>query len=336
MVTKSNRAARSFRVLGAACAAALATTFAGAFAARGVFADDCPWKKSSSGGTETAASCGAKGSKKTIVETAVEAGSFKTLAAALGAAGLVETLSGKGPFTVFAPTDEAFAKLPAGTVENLLKPENKALLTSILTYHVVAGCVPSSEAKKLDYARTVQGQHVQIEKREGRLTVGGARVVKADVYASNGVIHVIDAVMLPNSSDIVATAVAAGSFKTLAQALAAANLVEALKGKGPFTVFAPTDEAFAKLPEGTIATLLQPENREKLAAVLKYHVVAGKIYAADAVEAKKATTLLGAPLSVAKTESGVSINGARVVRANVDASNGVIHVIDTVLLPPST
>lgn len=326
MVTKWTKTARSVGVLGVA-AAALAWT--------SVRADDCPWKKSCSSKTETAASCGSKASK-TIVETAVEAGSFKTLAAALGAAGLVETLSGKGPFTVFAPTDEAFAKLPAGTVENLLKPENKAVLTSILTYHVVAGRVPSSEAMKLAYAQTVQGQHVQIAREKEGLTVGGARVVKADIYASNGVIHVIDRVILPNSADIVATAVAAGSFKTLAQALSAANLVEALKGSGPFTVFAPTDEAFAKLPEGTVASLLQPENREKLVAVLKYHVVPGKVYAAQAIEAKTANTLLGAPVSVAKAECGVRVNDARVVRANVDASNGVIHVIDAVLLPPST
>jgi len=136
-----------------------------------------------------------KAETKNIVETAVAAGSFKTLAAALQAAGLVETLSGKGPFTVFAPTDEAFAKLPAGTVEALLKDKQK--LTAILTYHVVAGNVPSSEVVKLTSAKTVNGQDVKIQVMDGKVMVNNAHVVKADVKASNGVIHVIDTVILP-------------------------------------------------------------------------------------------------------------------------------------------
>jgi uncharacterized surface protein with fasciclin (FAS1) repeats len=130
-----------------------------------------------------------------IVETAVAAGSFKTLAAALQAAGLVETLSGKGPFTVFAPTDEAFAKLPAGTVEALLKDKEK--LSAILTYHVVAGNVPSSEVVKMTSAKTVNGQDVKIKVMDGKVMVNNAQVVKADVKATNGVIHVIDTVILP-------------------------------------------------------------------------------------------------------------------------------------------
>ena len=136
-----------------------------------------------------------KAETKNIVETAVAAGSFKTLAAALQAAGLVETLSGKGPFTVFAPTDEAFAKLPAGTVEALLKDKQK--LTAILTYHVVAGNVPSSEVVKLTSAKTVNGQDVKIQVMDGKVMVNNAHVVKADVKANNGVIHVIDTVILP-------------------------------------------------------------------------------------------------------------------------------------------
>ncbi len=135
--------------------------------------------------------------KKDIVDTAVSAGSFKTLAAALQAAGLVETLKGKGPYTVFAPTDEAFAKLPKGTVEDLLKPENKAKLTAILTYHVVAGKVMAAEVVKLNSAKTVQGQSVRIKAHDGSVMVDGANVVKTDIETSNGVIHVIDSVILP-------------------------------------------------------------------------------------------------------------------------------------------
>lgn len=135
--------------------------------------------------------------KKDIVDTAVSAGSFKTLAAALQAAGLVDTLKGKGPFTVFAPTDAAFAKLPAGTVESLLKPENKAKLQAILTYHVVAGSVGSSDVVKLKSAKTVNGQSVSISTANGGVSIDGAKVVQADIAASNGVIHVIDSVILP-------------------------------------------------------------------------------------------------------------------------------------------
>ena len=134
---------------------------------------------------------------KDIVDTAVAAGSFKTLATALEAAGLVDTLKGAGPFTVFAPTDEAFAKLPAGTLEMLLKPENKAKLQRILTYHVVAGKVMAADVVKLRSAKAVSGDTMTIN-TTGGVMVDKARVVKTDVVASNGVIHVIDAVILPN------------------------------------------------------------------------------------------------------------------------------------------
>ncbi len=136
-------------------------------------------------------------SKKDIVETAVAAGNFKTLAAALQAAGLVDTLKGAGPFTVFAPTDEAFAKLPAGTVEDLLKPENKQKLISILTYHVVAGDVMANDVVKLSEAKTLNGKEVKIMVEGGKVMVDGANVTKTDIKCSNGVIHVIDSVLLP-------------------------------------------------------------------------------------------------------------------------------------------
>lgn len=139
-------------------------------------------------------------SNGTIVDTAVEAGTFKTLVAAVQAAGLVETLNGDGPFTVFAPTDEAFAKLPAGTVEELLKPENKDKLVAVLTYHVVPGKVMASDVVKLNEAKTVQGQDVQIRTSNGKVMIDGAQVIQADVETSNGVIHVIDAVIIPQTS----------------------------------------------------------------------------------------------------------------------------------------
>jgi len=132
-----------------------------------------------------------------IIDTAIAAGSFKTLAAAVGAAGLVETLKGPGPFTVFAPTDDAFAKLPAGTVESLVKPENKAKLASILTYHVVAGKVTAAEVTKMASAKTVNGQSAKISTTGGKVLIDAATVTTADIMCDNGVIHVIDAVIMP-------------------------------------------------------------------------------------------------------------------------------------------
>ena len=142
----------------------------------------------------------ARATNQDVVDTAVDAGQFKTLATALKAAGLVETLKRPGPFTVFAPNDEAFAKLPAGTVENLLKPENKAKLTAILTYHVVPGAVKAEQVTKLNEAKTVNGAMVKVSSDAGRVMINDATVVKADIAASNGVIHVIDKVILPPES----------------------------------------------------------------------------------------------------------------------------------------
>ena len=144
-----------------------------------------------------AANMSAVAADQDIVETAMAAGSFKTLAKALQAADLVETLKGAGPFTMFAPTDEAFAKLPAGTLEALLKPENKAKLQRILTAHVVAGKVMAADVVKISSAKAVSGDMLTIASRNGGVTVDGAKVVKTDISASNGVIHVLDSVILP-------------------------------------------------------------------------------------------------------------------------------------------
>jgi uncharacterized surface protein with fasciclin (FAS1) repeats len=139
----------------------------------------------------------AKKNKKDIVDTAMDAGQFSTLVAAVKAAGLVETLKGEGPFTVFAPTDDAFAKLPEGTVDELLKPENKDRLVAVLTYHVVAGKVKAADVVKLETAKTVEGQSVKIKVKGGKVMIDSAQVIKTDIMASNGVIHVIDSVILP-------------------------------------------------------------------------------------------------------------------------------------------
>lgn len=267
-----------------------------------------------------------------IVETAIGAGKFKTLCAALEAADLVEELEGKGPFTVFAPTDEAFDKLGSATLAELLKPENKARLRAILTYHVVPARVLSEDARTMA-APTANGQRLDLVAKNGTVRVDKATVIMADVLASNGVIHAIDTVLIPSEQTVVEVAMQAGSFQTLCKLLKAADWVEPLNGGGPFTVFAPTDEAFAKVDPATLESLLLPENKAKLAEILKYHVVKGRVFSDQAVKAGAAKTAQGENVHVTSKNGNVMINGAKVIKPDVDASNGVIHVIDTVLMP---
>ena len=271
--------------------------------------------------------------RRDLVETAVAAGDFKTLVAAVQAAGLVDTLKQQGPFTVFAPTDAAFAALPEGTLQMLLRPENKRQLQAVLTYHVVPGRVSARTAFGLNNANTVNGARLTIGRQEGRLVVGGANLVATDIACSNGVIHVIDRVLLPEQGGIPAVAQQAGQFNTLLAAASAAGLVEVLAGDGPLTVFAPTDEAFEKLPPGTVESLLEPENKAQLVRVLKYHVLSGRVYAEQAAAAEQANTLLGRTVATAVTADGLRINDALVTAPDLETANGVIHVIDSVLLP---
>ncbi len=253
------------------------------------------------------------------------------------AADLVETLQGEGPFTVFAPTDDAFAKLPAGTLEDLLKPENKQMLTDILLYHVVAGKVMASDVVNLTEAMTVFGKNVAVKVDGSKVFINDAEVIITDIEASNGIIHVIDTVILPPAEekvmDIVDTAVADGRFTTLVAAVQAAGLVDTLKGEGPFTVFAPTDDAFAKLPAGTIDELLKAENKQQLTDILLYHVMAGKVMAESVTDGLIADSALGTSLFFKLDMGNAYINEAQIIITDIETSNGVIHVIDTVILP---
>ncbi len=287
----------------------------------------------------TPAPAAAEPAPQDIVDIAVADGRFTTLVAAVQAAGLVETLKGPGPFTVFAPTDDAFAKLPAGTVEGLLAEPEK--LKDILLYHVVPGRVLAADVVNLTAADTALGQPITIKVDAGKVMINDATVIITDIEASNGVIHVIDTVILPPApaaaepapQDIVDIAVADGRFTTLVAAVQAAGLVETLKGPGPFTVFAPTDDAFAKLPAGTVEGLLAEP--EKLKDILLYHVVPGRVLAADVVNLTAADTALGQPITIKVDAGKVMINDATVIITDIEASNGVIHVIDTVILPPA-
>ena len=298
--------------------------------------------------TEIAASLSSPEVTKTIVDIAVEDGRFETLVAALQAADLVSTLSGEGPFTVFAPTDDAFAALPDGVVAGLL--EDIPSLTEVLTYHVVSGTVLAETVVGLTSAATLQGEEVTIEVIDpnrppltiGNVMIDGATVLITDIIGSNGVIHVIDSVILPTeiaaslsspevTKTIVDIAVEDGRFETLVAALQAADLVSTLSGEGPFTVFAPTDDAFAALPEGTVDNLLA--DIPALTNVLTYHVVAGSVLAEQVAGLSSAKTLQGSDVGVSVMGGNVIIDNAMVVIADIIGSNGVIHVIDKVLLP---
>lgn len=282
---------------------------------------------------DTAAKRTATRSSDDIVTTAINAGNFTTLVTAVKAAGLVETLQGEGPFTVFAPTDEAFAKLPQKTIADLLKPENKDQLTRILTFHVVAGNYPAKKVVKASSLDAVSGDTLEISTENG-VMISGARVTSTDITCSNGVIHVIDTVMLPPARpNIVELAQSAGTFGTLLAAAEAAGLVPALTGKGPLTVFAPTDAAFAKLPEGTVASLLKPENKAKLKAILLYHVVSGNVDARSAVIAGTAETLQGSSIEFGIDNGRLTVDGANIIGTDLKASNGTVHIIDSVILP---
>ena len=287
------------------------------------------------GGSASASTASRSGGDQNIVQTAIAAGNFKTLSSLLTKAGLVDSLSTGGPFTVFAPTDAAFAKVPKATLDALAA--NPARLKSVLLYHVVPGRVTAADVVKVNSAKTLEGRSLAIKVVDGSVFVDGAKVTTPDVTASNGVIHVIDSVLVPKTApaapakNIVQTAIAAGQFKTLASLLQKAGLAGTLQGKGPFTVFAPTDAAFAKVPKATLDALAK--NKAKLRAVLLYHVVKGKVTAAQAMKLRSAKSLQGKSLSIRVHGSKLLVGGATVTKADVDASNGVIHVINKVLIP---
>ena len=280
-----------------------------------------------------------KETKQSIAEIAVDGG-FNTLVAALDAADLVETLSGDGTFTVFAPTDDAFAALPEGMLEELLvDPET---LKQILLYHVVGDVVMAETVVTLDEAETLEGSMVAIDVVDGNVFLNDSQVTSTDIEASNGVVHVIDKVLVPvmqeavsnetlEESKSIAEIAVAGGFNTLVAALSAADLVETLSGDGAFTVFAPTDDAFVALPEGMLEGLLA--DTESLTQILLYHVVGDVVMADTVVTLDEAETLEGSKVEIEVVDGKVFVNDSQVTSTDIEASNGVIHVIDKVLVP---
>jgi len=262
-----------------------------------------------------------------IIETAADAGTFQTLIAAVDAAGLTSTLQGPGPYTVFAPTDQAFNALPDGTVEALLADQEA--LSEVLLYHVVPGRIMAADLSDGQIVQTADGREFRVT-ISSDARVNGVNVSTTDVEASNGVIHVIDAVLIP-VEDNVDTAIGAG-FETLVAAVQAAGLEDALRDpEARYTIFAPTDEAFDALPEGTLEALL--DDPEALAQILLYHVVDGRVFAGDLVDGMEATTLQGETVTIS-LNGGAQVNGTSIIATDVFTANGVVHVIDAVLLPP--
>lgn len=278
----------------------------------------------------------------TVVDIAASDESFSTLVAAVEAAGLVETLSGEGPFTVFAPTDEAFnAALEAlGMSADELLADTE-LLTEVLTYHVVPGNLMAADVLEQNLLETVEGSYALAYAGEEGAFINNAQIVNTDIEASNGVVHVIDAVILPPSYESEAEAsivdIAAGDeqFSTLVAAVSEAGLAETLAERGPFTVFAPTDEAFAAALEAlgiTAEELLA--DRETLTSILLYHVALGA-QDAEAVTGRSSLPMLSGDVASIEVRDGSAyIDEAQIVATDIEASNGIIHVIDAVLLPP--
>ena len=266
---------------------------------------------------------------QSISQTAAATSQLSTLVSALNAAELTATLNGSGPFTVFAPVNSAFAALPADVVQRLLETGNRSILTKVLTFHVVPGRITASQLQNGQTLTTVEGTTLPVSISNGVVTVGGARVTTADINASNGVVHLIDGVLL-GSLDIVDNAIVRG-FSSLVGAVQAANLVTPLRG-GNLTVFAPTNAAFAAIPGGA------PTSASVLASVLQLHVVGTRALSTQLTNGQQLPTLLsGNSLTVGLINNGVRLTGpknfAQVVTPNIVAKNGVIHVIDTVLLP---
>ena len=266
-----------------------------------------------------------------IPTNAAGTGVHDSLVAALAHANLVSTLEGTGPFTVFAPTDQAFAD--AGIdLADFDTPEENDTLANILLYHVIAGSVASNAVTDGMLATMANGDRAKFGLDAGTVSIGTATVTTADVQASNGIIHVIDQVLMP-PADLTTIAMGTGIHDTLVSAVMQADLVPTLTGPGPFTLFAPTDQAFAQAGIDLVS-LDSPEGKVLLEEILLYHVISGDMPSTDIDECMINETVNGQPLAFS-LENGVMVNDANVSLADVVASNGIIHVIDKVLMPPA-
>jgi len=273
---------------------------------------------------------------QTVVDIIVNSPDHNTLEAAVIAADLADDLSGPGPFTVFAPTDAAFAALPAGTVDALLA-DPSGDLTNILLYHVLGLQALSTDLVDGMLVTTLQGEEIMVTINADGVFINEAQVTAADITTENGVVHVIDAVLLPPvmpTNTIMDIVTNSADHNTLEAALVASGLNETLANPGDFTLFAPTDGAFALLPAGTVETLLA-DPTGALVDILLYHALTGTVMSTDLLDGLTVPTIQGSNVLVTINADGVFINDAQVIVADIMADNGVVHVIDAVLLPPA-
>ena len=282
--------------------------------------------------------CMCAGIPATVVDIVINSEDHTLLEAAVIAAGLVEALSAEGPFTVFAPTDAAITALVEAleiTAEDLLALPD---LGEILQYHVVAGAAMSGDLTDGQEIETLLGENVTVTINADGVFINDAQVTAADIEAGNGVVHVIDAVLLPpapETNTVVDVIVNSEDHTLLEAAVIEAGLVEVLSAEGPFTVFAPTDSAITVLVEALEITAEDLLALPNLSEILKYHVVAGAAMSGDLTDGQEIETLLGSNVTVTINAEGVFINDAQVTVADIEADNGVVHVIDAVLLPPT-
>jgi transforming growth factor-beta-induced protein len=293
---------------------------------------------------------------KPLLQVADEAGLFSVFLSLVAAADLESKLGEPGPFTVFAPTDQAFAKLPPDIVARLLLPENKTTLQSLLRYQILGGVKRLGELSDSDID-TLEGSKVKFAFVKGSLEINGATIEPSDIAASNGILHGIDSVVSPPTISLnaltgnvtvadttpqdltkpfIETITSTGTFSTLIAAVKASGIDDVFTGPGPFTVFAPSDDAFARLPKEVLRKLLLPANRDALVQILKHHVTAARVTGADLKDKGQLKMLDGTMVTVLIASGKISVDSARMTRADEYTTNGVYHVLDSVLLPKAT
>lgn len=268
----------------------------------------------------------------TVLDVVATSPDHTTLASLVGLAGLGDALAADGTLTVFAPTDAAFAALPSEIVDALVSDPTGAL-TDVLLYHVVSGGATTMNISDGSQFSNLAGSNLTVTINDTGVFINDAQVTVADIRTNNGIVHVIDAVLVPPmATTVVDVIVNSPDHNTLEAAVVAAGLVDALSGPGPFTVFAPTDAAFAALPDGLVATLLEDPTGD-LTNILLYHVVSGVAESAAVVDGLTISTLLGQNISFSVNDDGVFINDAKISVFDIRTDNGIIHVIDAVLVP---
>ena len=290
-----------------------------------------------------------------LLSVLTEDGRYSTFVSAIESSGVAEKLSQKGPFTVFAPTDQAFQKLPTEVVAKLLLPENSSTLEKVLKYHVLGGLVATGTINEGD-KDSLEGKKLHFTFVDGEITVNGAPFV-SELTASNGIVHGLDFVLVPPEVDlgslggtIVTTATTEapvvgvpilqsledqGTFTTLLSAIEKAGLKEQLSGEGPFTVFAPTDDAFNRLPGGVTDKLLLPQNKAALVTFLTHHVIADRVNGRDLKDKQDLKMLDGTTVKVGIDQGKITLDDATMTFADQESSNGVVHIINAALRPGS-